>query len=89
MDSILVTTQGGAINFSFDFDGSDYGLSNYLSIQKLTPTGDDKAKIVANSFTQPVLLNNLEQVAYLISGKVAGQSFCCKCYHCFGLYLSI
>jgi len=60
-------TPGGSINFTFNFDGSNYGLSNYLSIQKLTPYDDGEAKIVTNSFTQPVSLNNLEQVAYLIS----------------------
>ena len=43
---------GGQINFSFDFDGTQYGLSGDLNIQRLTPTNDGAISSISSSFTR-------------------------------------
>ena len=59
---------GGAIPFQFDFNGTDYEFVGDVTIQKLTPTTDENIETENNTFTKNVILNNLELVAYKITG---------------------
>ena len=59
---------GGAIPFKFDFDGSDYGFTGDLSVQKITPITDETIDTESITFTKNVILHNLEVVAFKITG---------------------
>ncbi len=60
---------GGAISFKFDFNGTDYGFTGSVTVQKLTPTTDGDIETENNTFTKNVILNNLELVAYKITSN--------------------
>jgi len=60
---------GGAIPFSFNLNGSDYGFTGDVTIQKITPTTDESINTENNYFTKNVILHNLELVAYKITGN--------------------
>jgi len=62
-------TVGGNINFEFDFNPNDYGLTGDITIQEITPSSDGAILAVDNdTFPKDVNLQNLELVAYKISG---------------------
>jgi len=66
-------SQGGNINFTFNFDAANYGLQAPLTIQRITPTLDDTIKIINNStFQKSANLPNLDLVAYKITGYKLG-----------------
>jgi hypothetical protein len=52
--------------FSFNFNGSKYGLNGALSLQKLTPTEDGDNETMGNSFNKNVTLEPLDTVAFII-----------------------
>ena len=54
------------IEFSFEFDGSQYGFSNSVNVQKVTPTSDSTPLLSSPIFTETVSLDALETVAYII-----------------------
>ena len=59
---------GGGIPFKFDFDGSDYGFTGDLTVQKITPITDGTIDTESITFTKNVILHNLEVVAFKITG---------------------
>ena len=64
-------TAGGTISFEFDFDPNAYGLTGDLTIQEITPTEEGAVLAIDNeTFPKEVNLQNLELVAYKITGDV-------------------
>jgi hypothetical protein len=64
--------EGGNISFEFDFNPNDYGLTGDLTIQEITPTLDgDIAAVDDLTFPKEVNLQNLELVAYKITGDAS------------------
>ncbi len=55
------------IEFSFGFDGGQYGFSNELNIQEITDAANGSLEQTANAFTKTVSLEPLDSVAYVIS----------------------
>ncbi len=55
-----------AYDFSFDFNGSDYGLSGNLFVREVFPDHTGAIEQRSNAFTQTVHLNALETKAYQI-----------------------
>jgi hypothetical protein len=63
-------TAGGTISFEFNFDPNDYGLTGDLTIQEITPTTETAVLTVDDTtFPKEVNLQNLELVAYKITGE--------------------
>jgi hypothetical protein len=55
------------IKFSFDFDGSKYGLSGDLKIKEVRAYNETSLGTVNNSFTKDITLPSASVVAYIIS----------------------
>ncbi len=55
------------LDFSFDFNGSQYGFPGQVYIQKITETSDGTPQLTSNAFTKTVSLGNLDSVAYIIT----------------------
>jgi hypothetical protein len=55
-----------AIDFSFEFDGSQYGFLNPVTVQKVTPNSDDTPLLSSPTFTETVRLSALRTVAYIV-----------------------
>ncbi len=56
------------INFSFTFNGRDYGCSGKLNLHKITATKNNAPGQENNTFTKTVTLDPLNTVAYMIDG---------------------
>ncbi len=55
------------LDFSFDFNGSQYGFPGQVYIQEITETSDGTPQLTGNTFTKTVSLENLDSVAYIIT----------------------
>ena len=55
------------LNFSFDFNGSQYGFPGQVYIQEITETSDGTPQLTGNTFTKTVSLGNLDSVAYIVT----------------------
>ncbi len=55
------------LDFSFAFNGSQYGFPGQVYVQKITETSDGTPQLTGNTFTKTVSLGNLHSVAYIIT----------------------
>ncbi len=55
------------LDFSFAFNGSQYGFPGQVYVQKITETSDGTPQLTGNTFTKTVSLRNLDSAAYIIT----------------------
>ena len=63
-------TSGGNIDFTFHCNANDYGFTGDVQVQELTPTFDGNTTTESNSFDKIVHLENLDIIAYKITGTL-------------------